>query len=72
MRRFVTLSTDISEKTMDRPSSGAVVKDLDGTSIRVASIRHLIQMKEAAHRPQDLDDIEALRIVAAEADEELE
>lgn len=42
------------------------------TSIRVASIHHLIQMKQEAHRPQDLEDIKALRIVAAETDQELE
>ena len=50
----------------------AVVKDLDGTPIRVAAISHLIQMKQAARRPQDLDDIEALRTVAAESGQKLE
>ena len=50
----------------------AVIKDLDGVPICVASIRHLIQLKQAAGRPQDRDDIEALRIVAAETGQEFE
>jgi hypothetical protein len=50
----------------------AVVKSLDDVPIRVASIRHLIQLKGSAGRPQDLEDIEALRIIAAETGEEIE
>jgi hypothetical protein len=46
--------------------SEAVLKHLDGVPICVASIRHLILMKLAAGRPRDLDDIEALREIAAE------
>ncbi|HEY2345763.1 MAG TPA: DUF6036 family nucleotidyltransferase [Xanthomonadaceae bacterium] len=46
--------------------SDAVVKDLDGVPIRVASIRHLIALKRIAGRGKDLDDIEALRAIAAE------
>lgn len=44
----------------------AVTKDLDEVPIRVASIRHLIAMKQAAGRRHDLDDIEALRQIALE------
>lgn len=44
----------------------AVVKDLHGVPINVASIRHLVAMKRVAGRPTDLDDIEALRLIAAE------
>ena len=44
----------------------AVVKDLDGIPIRIASIRHMIAMKRVAGRRNDLDDIEALREIAAE------
>ncbi len=55
----------------DTMFADAVVKDLDGTLIRVASIHHLIKLKEEAHRPQDLEDIEALRIVAAETGQEI-
>ena len=50
----------------------AVLKELDGVAIPVASIRHLIQLKQAAGRPQDIDDIEALRIVAAETGQAFE
>jgi hypothetical protein len=46
--------------------SEAVTKDLDGVPIRVASIRHLIQLKQSAGRPMDLDDIAALREIASE------
>jgi hypothetical protein len=42
----------------------AVVKTLQGTSVPVASIRHLIQMKRDAARPRDRDDIEALLLIA--------
>jgi hypothetical protein len=45
--------------------AGAVIKDLDGVPIRVASIPHLIAMKQVAGRRNDLDDIEALRQIAA-------
>lgn len=44
----------------------AVIKDLDGVTIPVASIPHLIALKQVAGRPQDLDDIQALREIAAE------
>lgn len=44
----------------------ALTKDLDGVPSRIASIRHLIAMKQAAGCRHDLDDIEALRQIAAE------
>lgn len=50
--------------------SEAVIKDLDGVPIRVASIRHLIILKLAAGRPLDLDDVQALREIAAETAQE--
>jgi hypothetical protein len=46
--------------------SEATMKDYDGVRIPVASIRHLIAMKRAAGRRNDLDDIEALREIARE------
>lgn len=46
----------------------AVVKDLDGVPIRIASIPHLIAMKQTAGRRHDLDDIEALRQIAEHPD----
>jgi hypothetical protein len=48
----------------------AVVKDLDGVQIPVASIRHLILLKRAAGRPLDQDDIQALQEIAAETGQE--
>lgn len=39
----------------------ARVVDVSGTPVRVASVDHLIAMKTAAGRPQDLADIAALR-----------
>lgn len=41
--------------------SDAVIVDIAQTKIRVASIPHLIQLKEAAGRPRDLADVERLR-----------
>lgn len=43
----------------------AVVKDLDGVRVPVASIGHLIEMKLAAARPRDLDDVDKLRQILA-------
>lgn len=51
--------------------SEAVIKDLDGVPIRVASIRHLIALKKVAGRPLDMDDIKALREIAAETGQEI-
>ena len=50
----------------------AVVKEFDGVPIPVASIRHLLQLKQAAGRPQDIEDMKALRIIAAETGQEVE
>jgi len=41
--------------------TSASVVNLGGHAVRVASIEHLIRMKAAAGRPQDLADIERLR-----------
>lgn len=41
--------------------TAASVVNLGGHAVRVASIEHLIRMKAAAGRPQDLADIERLR-----------
>lgn len=50
----------------------AVLQHLDGIPIPIASIEHLIAMKKEAGRPHDRQDIEALRRLAGEADEETE
>ncbi len=49
----------------------AVIKEMDGVPIPVASIRHLIALKQAAGRPLDMDDIQALRAIAAETGQEV-
>lgn len=42
-------------------SRDAVLKDLDGVRVPIASIDHLIGMKQASGRPRDLDDIDKLQ-----------
>lgn len=44
----------------------ASIKHVDGIEIRVASIDHLIEMKQAAGRPRDLDDIAKLKMIREE------
>jgi predicted nucleotidyltransferase len=39
--------------------------EIEGRAVRIASIEHLLAMKRAAGRPQDLLDIEALEILRA-------
>lgn len=46
----------------DDEYSNALVKTLHGSTVRFVSIRTLIRMKEVAGRPQDLIDIEHLRL----------
>jgi hypothetical protein len=41
--------------------TGATLVAIAGIDVRVASVPHLIRMKEAAGRPQDLADVERLR-----------
>ena len=47
----------------------AVVKDMQGLKIRIASIPHLIEMKRIAGRPRDLDDIDKLQQLLDDAQE---
>jgi predicted nucleotidyltransferase len=46
----------------DRLSARAEVMEIAERSVRVAALADLIAMKRAANRPQDLADIEALRV----------
>jgi hypothetical protein len=46
---------------LDELWTSAAVVNLGGHAVHVASIEHLIRMKAAAGRPQDLADIERLR-----------
>lgn len=48
----------------------AVVKDMDGQKVRIASIPHLIEMKQRSGRPRDLQDIDKLRQILAAARDE--
>jgi predicted nucleotidyltransferase len=70
--RILTLTTDQGEIDLLVDPSGAPpyaelraeadLVDLGEIEVRVASIDHLLAMKRAAGRPQDLADIEALEI----------
>lgn len=48
--------------------SRAMVVDLDGVSIRVASVDDLITMETMAGRPRDLEDIQALLVIREQGD----
>lgn len=45
----------------DELASGATTVRLEGVDVPVASVAHLIAMKQDVGRPQDLQDIQALR-----------
>ena len=70
--QILTLTTDDGDLDLLVDPSGAPpyaelradadLLDIAGIEVRVASIEHLMAMKEAAGRPQDLIDIEALQI----------
>ena len=53
---FVQYPVDLEDLVRD----AAIVK-VEGRSVRIASVSHLIAMKEAAGRPQDLVDVDVLR-----------
>lgn len=45
----------------DQLLADAVIKDVDGLHVPVASIAHLIEMKRISGRARDLDDIDKLQ-----------
>jgi hypothetical protein len=47
-------------RPFDQMRKGALVVDLDGNDVAIASLDDLIRMKRAAGRPADLDDIATL------------
>ena len=47
--------------SFDELWADAALTSIGGIEVRIASVRHLIRMKEAAGRPQDLADLERLR-----------
>ncbi len=47
--------------SFDELWADAALTSIGGVEVRIASVRHLIRMKEAAGRPQDLADLERLR-----------
>lgn len=47
--------------------AASTVVPIDGIDVRVASVDHLIALKQTAGRPQDLTDIEALRRLGGRA-----
>ena len=55
-------------KPFEELYSHAEVMTVDGVPVRVASIEHLIELKRAAGRPRDLDDITALTELLEERD----
>lgn len=52
----------------DAQVGDAAIKSIDGMAVRVASIEHLIEMKQSAGRPRDLDDIAKLRQIREEGE----
>ena len=63
------LGTPSGTSGYDDLGAAATTEDLDGLSIRVASIEDLIRMKRAAGRPKDLIALEWLSAVRDETDE---
>ena len=47
--------------SFDELWADAALTSIGGIEVRIASVQHLIRMKEAAGRPQDLADLERLR-----------
>jgi|SRR6476646_2094236 len=48
----------------------AIDVDIDGLSVRICSLEHLLDMKRASERPRDRDDLEALEGAQNLADSE--
>jgi predicted nucleotidyltransferase len=49
--------------------ASATEVNLEGMTVRVCSLRHLLEMKRASERPRDRDDLEALEAAQVDAGE---
>ena len=56
----------------DQLLGNAVIKDLDGLQVPVASIAHLIEMKRIAGRARDIDDIDKLQQILDVSQDDLD
>jgi predicted nucleotidyltransferase len=54
--------------TFDELEAEAVTVDMEGLSVRICSLEHLLAMKRASERPRDRDDLEALEAARQEED----
>jgi hypothetical protein len=60
----VLLSSPVSFNDLRRD---ALTVTLDGVPVTVASVAHLIMMKEHTARPRDLEDVQRLRVLQSGA-----
>lgn len=52
--------------TFEELEADAITVDMEGLSVRICSLEHLLAMKRASERPRDRDDLEALETAREE------